>query len=88
MTKKFKVIPEVIIDNKKIGPSHPPHIVAEMSGNHNNDINRAIQILDKAKSSGADAVKLQTYTADTITLDSAQRRIYCVWRSMGRQETS
>ena len=61
--------PQVIIGGRKIGPGQPPYIVAEMSGNHNGDIARALALIDAAKSAGADAVKLQTYTADTITID-------------------
>lgn len=57
------------IAGRKIGPSHPPYIIAEMSANHNNDIERAYKIIKEAKNAGADAVKLQTYTADTITLN-------------------
>ncbi len=57
------------IENRLIGPNASPYIVAEMSANHNGEIERAFKILDAAKSAGADAVKLQTYRADTITIN-------------------
>lgn len=59
----------VDIAGRKIGEGCPVLIVAEMSANHNMDFKRAVKIIEKAKEAGADAVKLQTYTADTITMD-------------------
>lgn len=61
---------DIKIDGKKIGPTHPPYIVAELSANHNGDIERAKKIIVAAKEAGADAVKFQTYTPDTLTIDS------------------
>ena len=60
---------EISINNRKIGQAHPPYVIAEMSANHNGDIDNAYKIIDMAKTSGADAVKLQTYHPDTITMD-------------------
>jgi len=57
------------IGGVKIGKRHPPFIIAELSGNHNQSLERAMSIVDAAAESGAHALKLQTYTADTITLD-------------------
>jgi len=57
------------IGGSLVGENYPPFIVAEMSGNHNQSLERAMQILEAAAYAGAHAVKLQTYTADTITLD-------------------
>lgn len=57
------------VGDRLIGRAHSPFIIAEMSGNHNGDIKRAFALIAAAKAAGADAVKLQTYTADTMTID-------------------
>jgi N-acetylneuraminate synthase len=58
----------ITINNRKIGPGHPTYIVAEMSANHHGELEEAVRIVKAAKEAGADAVKLQTYTADTLTI--------------------
>ncbi len=58
------------IDGKLIGDGEPPYIVAEMSANHNGSLDRALKTIELAKSCGASAVKLQTYLAETMTIDS------------------
>jgi pseudaminic acid synthase len=60
---------EITIANKKIGENHPVFIIAELSANHNQDYDIAVATIKAAKEAGADAIKLQTYTADTITLN-------------------
>lgn len=57
------------IHGRQIGPGFPPYIIAELSANHNGKIENALTLIDEAKKAGADAIKLQTYRPDTITLN-------------------
>ena len=59
----------ISIAGRKIGTIHPPIIIAELSANHNQDFNQAVELIKAAKEAGADAIKLQTYTPDTMTID-------------------
>lgn len=61
---------DIKIGSTTVGPGHKPFIIAEISGNHNGELSRALDIVDMVADAGAAAVKLQTYTADTITIDS------------------
>ena len=57
------------INDRNIGAGYPVYIVAEMSANHNRDFNQALRIIEAAKEAGADAIKIQTFTADTMTIN-------------------
>lgn len=64
------------INNTQVGLGHEPFIIAEMSGNHNQSLDRALQIVEAAAKTGAHALKIQTYTADTMTLDLDEREFH------------
>jgi pseudaminic acid synthase len=66
----------ITIGGKKIGKAHPPFVIAEMSGNHNQSLERALDIVTAASRAGAHALKLQTYTADTMTLNLGQGEFF------------
>lgn len=66
----------ITIGNRQVGLDHPPFVIAEMSGNHNQSLERALAIVEAAAKSGAHALKLQTYTADTMTLDIEEGEFY------------
>lgn len=64
------------ISDKHIGLNHPPFVIAEMSGNHNQSLARALEIVEAAAKTGANALKIQTYTPDTMTLDLDEREFH------------
>src|SRR3989344_1044370 len=64
--------PEIEIAGRKIGADHPPFVICELSGNHNCSLDRALAMVDAAADTGCDAIKIQTYTADTITMAVAR----------------
>lgn len=70
-----KQMPEVVIGKRKIGLHHPPYIIAEISGNHLRDKTRAKLLFSEAKRAGADAVKIQTYTPDSLAIEIAPEKI-------------
>jgi len=68
--------PQILISNQEVGSTNPPFIIAEMSGNHNQSLDRALEIVEAAAKTGAHGLKLQTYTADTMTLDLKEREFF------------
>ena len=66
----MNILPAIHIKGRRIASDAPPYIIAELSANHNGKLDTAIRIIEEAHKARADAIKLQTYTADTITLDS------------------
>jgi N-acetylneuraminate synthase len=66
----------ILIGERPIGPGHPPFVIAEMSGNHNQSLERALAIVDAAARSGAHGLKIQTYTPDTMTIDIDEREFH------------
>lgn len=67
---------EITLGKFKIGLKHPPFVIAEMSGNHNQSLERALAIVDAAAKTGAHALKIQTYTPDTMTLDISEKEFF------------
>jgi pseudaminic acid synthase len=59
----------ITINGREIGPNSPPYIIAELSANHNGNVDRALKTIKAARDQGANAIKIQTYTADTMTID-------------------
>ena len=64
------------IAHKSIGSENAPFVIAEMSGNHNQSLERALEIVEAAAKTGAHALKIQTYTPDTMTLDLDEREFH------------
>ena len=73
----------MFISNRKIGENEPIFVVAELSANHNQDLETALKLVKKSAELGADAVKLQTYTPDTITLNSDKEFLKLIMEQYG-----
>ncbi len=63
------MLSSISITGRKVSPGQPTYIIAEMSANHGRDFKQAVRLLRAAKEAGADAIKVQTYTPDTMTID-------------------
>jgi len=70
--KKESMTASLLINDRHVGPGYPVYVIAELSANHNQSYEQAVKLVQAAKNAGADAVKLQTYTADTLTIPSDQ----------------
>ena len=71
-----KLSASILIEGREVGRDSPPFVIAEMSGNHNQSLDRALEIVEAAAKSGAHALKIQTYTPDTMTLDLDEREFH------------
>ena len=84
MTSQRKLMPTICINDRAIGPEHPPYVVAEAGLNHNGELEKAFEMIRVAKNAGADAIKFQTFKADEFVGDPTQTYTY---RSQGREVT-
>ena len=65
----MKAMREIEIAGRRLGAGHPPYIVCELSANHNGSLERALELIEAAAATGADAIKIQTYIPDAMTID-------------------
>jgi N-acetylneuraminate synthase len=71
------MIGTIAVNNRVVGINFPVYIIAELSANHNQDFNQALKLIHAAKAAGVDAVKVQTYTPDTLTIES-DKKFFCI----------